>query len=677
MASSVLADQEPPNPQPGGVASYLRAYSPNPCSVHASEVQDGRFLVKQFAPSALSQVIVEKVPLQLAIADKVFDLQLHKAGPSLLEGSAGDLRVNVDYDYLEDPPALRWTVTVRNEGGGRIENVTLTPLLLTLSVDSYRDQHRVRHLGGSRHFDATYPPRAFRLSEERFITHDHCEPVRIESSLMGSAWDHVPVLQFAIGRGRFTGLFAGFEWSSRWYLEARWARYSFRGEPPPNFLLEGNVGLERFSLDPGELLTFPRVHMGFFEGEDWGACDNAVRRYVQEALSAKLAGRVPLPPVSYDHWFGLFNDFDAETLKREADRAAELGCEYFCLDAGWYPIRQDFGDGIGNWYTPEPKKFPHGVEEVSEHVRSLGMGFGIWHIIELAAPGSQVLQKHPELYLDHPSEPGWWKRLRTDLPEGRELALEIIRKWIRDWNMTWMRWEYNDPALYTYPRDPSGKLNLAHMNGVYQIHDTLRAEFPDLYIEGCQGGATRMDWGFAVRTHGTWLDDHSSNPEVCRFMQTGASRFWPAHYLNSCIRVDRNSGDSEANTHKLLSRMVGTMSFNGDIAHWSPAATELAKKHIRVYKQIRHLLDQSVVFPIPQPHSDRDWDVIMVADRKGENLLLYAFRLEGPDSLQISVPQGRWQQLLGSDQARLEQQARGTLLRLERNSSALWALGIG
>lgn len=666
-----------------GLAIEPHSNKPTLTDQAAETAVGGEDLIARFAPQQLAQVIRRRVPLRISVSGKTLDLQFREVRPSVLEGQNQGLVVTIDYSYDTDYQALKWNITLHNESKEAIKNISILPLLLALTVDPNKDYPRVRHLSGSNHYDATYPPRAFRLDEERFMTHDHSKSVRIASAPGGSAYDHVPVLQFAIGPyGNMAGLFVGFEWSSRWYLEARWERNSFTGEPRPDFLIEGNVGLGTLQLDPGESLALPRIHMGFFQGPDWNSCDNALRRYVREKIAAKFEGKVPLPPVSYDHWFGIHQFFDVEDLKRQADRAAELGCEYFCVDAAWYPIKNSFIDGLGNWYSPDPKKFPHGIEELSEHVRKLGMGFGIWHLIEAGAEDSEVVQRHPNLYYGksaamgqdpNPQSPVQLRYLRLDLPEGRNLALGIIRKWIKDWHLTWMRWECSDPQSWTYMVDPSGKLNLIYMNGFYQVIDTIRTEFPDLYIEGVQGGGTRLDWGMAARTHGTWLSDHTANPDVSRFMQTGASRFWPAHLLNSAVRAHRNSGDSEVTPHNLLSRMVGTMSFNGDIAQWSPQATELAKKYVQVYKSIRPLLAKPALFLLPQPRGDRDWDLVLFGDEGGKRLL-FVFRLEGPEDVYIKAPHGQWTQLLGSDKAKIEMRGDGILLHLDRNSSALWEL---
>jgi len=51
------------------------------------------------------------------------------------------------------------------------------------------------------------------------------------------------------------------------------------------------------------------------------------RQYIRERIGPSLCGQRPLPPLSYDHWFGIGCDFDEVLLRRLAGRAAELGLE--------------------------------------------------------------------------------------------------------------------------------------------------------------------------------------------------------------------------------------------------------------------------------------------------------------------------------------------------------------
>lgn len=609
--------------------------------------------------------LVKEMPLGIRLGDKALVLDWRRESADVWQGTAGDLSVTVEANTTTQPGAMSWSSTLRNRGSAPLKGLKVLPLHIPMDVNPAKDGPVVRHLSGSYHYDGVYPPRAFRVSEEQFLTHDHCKPVRIQSSTLGSAGEHVPILQFAVRRnGKLTGFAVGFEWSSRWYLEAGWASHCYKGEPRPSFVVQGNVGLTSFELAPGEELRLPTVHMVFFEGADWDAADDALRTYTRDRLSARLNGAVPLPPVSYDHWFGIHEGFDVLDLKRQADRAAGLGCEYFCLDASWYACRTQWQDGIGNWFTPDPAKFPRGIEELSDHVRALGMGFGIWHQVQRAAADTEMIRRYPGLF--HPDGHGGGY-LRFELPEAQEAALELIRGWIRRWRLTWMRFEFLEPESYIYERDPSGKLAFAYVQGLWRVMDVLREEFPDLYIECCQGGGTKLEWGMSVRTHGAWLSDHTAHPDVCRFMQTGALRFWPAHFLNSAIRVHRGSGDAEATLYNLLSRMVGTLSFNGDIAQWSETAAREMRRGVEVYKQIRPLLAGDVCFPLPQPRSSRDGDAVLFSGKGGR--LLFLFRMEGDAVLSRDRVPGDWRLILGTPGARLTPEGS---FELPENGAALW-----
>ncbi len=178
--------------------------------------------------------------------------------------------------------------------------------------------------------------------------------------------------------------------------------------------------------------------------------------------------------------------------------------------------------------------------------------------------------------------------------------------------------------------------------------------------------------GMTFRTHGAWLSDHTADPDVCRFMQVGAARFWPAHFLDSAIRVHRESEDSEATLHNLISRMSGSLSFNGDIAQWSDTATERMKAGVAIYKKIRPLLSGKVRFPLPQPRTDRDWDAVQIDRPDGR--LLFAYRMEGNPALALGEISGAWQLLLGTVGAtvnpdgQIELSPSGAALFIEANS---------
>ena len=120
-----------------------------------------------------------------------------------------------------------------------------------------------------------------------------------------------------------------------------------------------------------------------------------MRRYLYQQVCPRYLGKPVLPPLSYDHWFGVENEFD-EAFLRQVDRAAELGLEFFVLDGGWHT--GGFPDGVGNW-TPDRRKFPHGLKPLADYVRSKGLKFGIWVEPERAVQGTVWAKRYQELFL--------------------------------------------------------------------------------------------------------------------------------------------------------------------------------------------------------------------------------------------------------------------------------------
>ena len=592
-------------------------------------------------------------------------------------GRAGDLTVELTVERDRSRTA-RWVTTLRNDGSVLIGEIQVDLVDLEFALPDTLP--RVRHLSGSWHYDALYPPRAFRLHEEAFVTHDHARRVAIGGINSGV---HSPILQVGIGLPLKEALFVGLEWSGGWRLEAGWTMPSFTGEDRPTFSITGRAELGPITLDPAESITLPVVHMGAVETDEWAQVDALQRDYLRSLMPT--AGNLPALPVSYDTWFGRYHHFDIDTLMADATRAAELGVEVFCLDACWYRS-ENVSNGLGNWLTPDPTRFPRGEQDIlalSEHVRSLGMRFGLWHLIQLAESGSDVATARPDLFrppantvsrdrherefgrlsgIDNPSFDGLV--LALEHPEAVDYALDILEGWITDWGVDWFRFE-------SVPED-----GLAYNDGYNRMLDELRRRHPTLYIEACNGGGQRLDINSVRRTHGNWLSDHTSAPEVTRYQQTGAARFWPTRMLNMAVTAFEGHGDREATVYEVMSRMAGVVSFNGAIAEWSPAATASIREAVDVYKSIRHLVDQDVHFPLRQSATVEDWDAIVFASADGTEAVLLAYRYGGDAQCALPTPWPADAELLLASGDGAEATVRDEVLdvRLPPRSAALWRL---
>ena len=163
-----------------------------------------------------------------------------------------------------------------------------------------------------------------------------------------------------------SGIFGGLEWSGDWQV-----RFSREGQTA--LMRGGSWGID-LTLREGEEIPFAPVLLGFYEGDrDQGA--NALRRCLLEHFVPRLGEERHLPPTYYNQFHYFTNLFDEDIMRAQVDVAAELGLEYFEIDAGWFvgirdldpslppgsPAEGGFSAGVGNWLEVDPAVFPSGL----------------------------------------------------------------------------------------------------------------------------------------------------------------------------------------------------------------------------------------------------------------------------------------------------------------------------
>ncbi len=642
---------------------------------------EGELLPTELLVPALAERLGPELKCEIIVDGTRAKVSLHQSGRELV-GSVGPIEVRASISRSSYRSG-RLVMSIHNTGREQVSAEFATLLEMSFTFDPARDLVRTRHLRGSWHYDACYPPRAFVIEEHLHASADHSKRVSIGGINAGV---FSPAIQLAIGANRLHALQIGLEWSGSWEISAGWAQSTFRGEPTPSFTLACQMGLGVITIGPGCAEPLPTIHLCSTDAHSWSAIDDRWRSYLHNEVAARAVGSTRFP-VSYDHWFGINERFDLPLLLKQAERASALGCEYFCLDAAWYES-DSFEDGLGNWARPDPRRFPNGFDDIRSlgaRVNELGMMFGLWQCIQLGRPGTELPGRAPELYrppaassaaedviarygtgdshLPKRTIDGF--RLALERHEGVELAVDTLGALIRELSLRWMRFE-------TVPED-----GLSYNQGIYRVFERLREVEPELYIEACSGGGQSLDLGMVARANGAWLSDHTTVPSVTRFCQTGALRWFPPEYLNMAITSRDGGPHPRAHTGSALSRMVGTLSFNGDVAAWSDEEAALMRHCVDHYKQIRDRRGLRVRFPLGQPRSVEDWDAVAYIDAEGGDLL-YVFRDLGPKTLDLGTcgsddfsPDGDWRILLADEGSDIHRSGSGCVVELPRWSGAL------
>jgi alpha-galactosidase len=463
-----------------------------------------------------------------------------------------------------------------------------------------------------------------------------------------STWSEMPWAAVADGHGN--GLLTGLRYSAQWRTEAigdRSSGISALGVRPDRLDV---------ALKAGARWVSPRAFVGVFSG-DLDAAGRVMHDYQREILSPALPADFPW--VQYNTWFSYLTDYNAEMLEREVDIAAELGMDLFYVDAGWWTgnIRNDwhFSSGLGNW-RENRDKFPQGIRAFADYVRSKGLRFGIWVEPERVDLRAVTTGTWKEEWLirqqGNYSGPDWPQDTETAWlcfghPEVQAWAIDWISRLVEELGVVWLKWDSNwwDVCTSTEHGHGPGDGELAQVAGVHRVMDALRERFPDLIIENCAGGGTRMDFEMAAHSHVVWVSDASEPAARVRFQGEGASYLFVPATLNAWVteskRENLNGRDLPEAALKAIvrSRMLGALGFSCRMVEWGEPTKAIVRDSIAEYKTFRHLLrDGYTAHLLPQQVLDSPkfpspftWGATLFYAKDQSEGVALAFRNRSPE----------------------------------------------
>ncbi|MDQ3654499.1 MAG: alpha-galactosidase [Chloroflexota bacterium] len=525
-----------------------------------------------------------------------------------------ELTASIVWTVYEEASLIVAEIEVINETDHPIEVGSLASLRLDLIPDG---ETRLGMLAGGR-WDEAMPPRGYQL--QTFDLDEINGRRSFGAADDGrSSGEHVPWFALLNPDG---GLLASLVWSGRWRFTAQKQQAA----------LSLVLGISDFAhrLSPGEQLTLPEVVLSGFAGDlDDGA--NAWRDWIVEHWMPAVPEDWPW--VQYNHWYAYYGDIDADRLIEEARFAADVGCEVFVIDDGWFRGRrpESYSAGWGDW-VEDRAKFPLGLDAFGTHVRDLDMKFGLWVEPERADEHGGLVREHPDWVTTRQGEP--ISRRGQAGTEGVHLCLgnpevqrwmiaEIIRV-VQEYGVDWLKWDYNIGYGLGCDADNHGHQrtdgHYAHTFGLYHVLDRLRAACPDLVIENCASGGHRVDLGTLRHTHTNWISDYTHRAASCRQHSQGAGLFLPLQHLNTWVLDDRD-------TTEFRSRMGGAFGLSSRMGQWSDNERHGFGQAVDEYKRLRPFLTGQRFLLTGPLH--QDWEVWQFVSRVGEDFVLLAFREAG------------------------------------------------
>jgi alpha-galactosidase len=302
------------------------------------------------------------------------------------------------------------------------------------------------------------------------------------------------------------------------------------------------------SLEPGESYRTPEV-IAVHSESGLTAATQQFHRHLRSRAAHPTSPR----PVLVNTWEAVYFDHDLDTLRALADRAARVGVERFVLDDGWFGSRRDDRSGLGDWVV-SADAHPQGLAPLIDHVRGLGMEFGIWVEPEMVNPDSDLYREHPEWALTTDGYEPVLARHQLVLDLAQEGAFQHVLgqldELLSDHDVAFVKWDMNRDHIAGSGAGGAAGTH-AQTIALYRLLDELRERHPMVEIESCSSGGARIDHEILKRTERVWTSDCNDALER-QTVQRGASMLIPPELMGA--HIGPHTAHTTGRTHTLAFR---------------------------------------------------------------------------------------------------------------------------
>lgn len=383
-------------------------------------------------------------------------------------------------------------------------------------------------------------------------------------------------------------------------------------------------------LSPNE--SFETVKVAVALGTDFNSALCGLTNYRRKIVREKTTDKT-LPVIFNDYMNCLMGDPTEDKVIPLIDMAAELGAEYFCIDAGWY-ADGTWWDSVGEW-MPSTWRFPKGLHYLLDRIRKKGMIPGLWLEIEVMGINCPLVKNLPDSFffmrrgrriIDH-------GRYQLDFrnPEVRDFATRVVDRLVNEYGVGYIKNDYNiEIGTGTEVNaDSFGDGLLSHNRAYLEWIDSIHEKYPDLVWENCSSGGMRMEYASLTHADIQSVSDQTDYRYNARIAASCATAVLPEQ---AAIWSYPKAKDTyNAFVMNMVSSMLLRVHLSGEVYGWAPEQAEAVKEAISVYKKIRNGIKNSIPFyPIGIP---QDGDELMCASYKeGKTIRMAVWRMDGEKS---------------------------------------------
>lgn len=372
-------------------------------------------------------------------------------------------------------------------------------------------------------------------------------------------------------------------------------------------------------------------------GDDFDKALGEMTHY-RRRIVRKNEADMNLPVIFNDYMNCLWADPTTEKEIPVIDCAAEMGAEYYCMDAGWY-ADGTWWETVGQW-QPCEWRFKNGIKEVFDYIRSKGMVPGIWLEIEVMGINCPILDqfsddcffmRHGKRVIDH-------GRYQLDFrnEKVRDYATSVIDRVVADYGVGYIKMDYNiDAGIGTeVASDSYGDGLLGHNRAYLDWIEYIMDKYPELIIENCSSGGMRIDYAMLAKHSIQSVTDQERCIDMVPIAAASATAVLPEQAAIWSYPI----ADEPVNLTaiNMINSMLLRMHLSGQVMDLSAEQKSLVIKGVEKYKEIRKYIRKMIPFyPLGLPQFNSEW--YCAGYKNAEKMFLVIWRMDSEQD-EIKIP---------------------------------------
>lgn len=342
------------------------------------------------------------------------------------------------------------------------------------------------------------------------------------------------------------------------------------------------------NLKPGESFTTVPVAVGVGKA-DFAKAMGQLTSY-RRMIRRKNKDDENLPVIFNDYMNCLFGDPSTEKELPLIDAAAEIGCEYYVIDAGWY-APGSWWDSVGEWQESR-ERFPGGIKEVTDYIRAKNMVPGLWLELEVMGINCEKAKKAPDdwFFVRHGKRVFDRSRYQLDFrnPEVIAHVNEVIDRVVKEYGVGYIKMDYNiEPGIGTeLYADSVGAGLLDHERAYLKWLESVFERYPDLVIENCSSGGLRIDYALLSKYSIQSTSDQEDYRNYATISANACAGLAPEQA--AVWSYPQRDKDEEETIFNMVNAMLLRIHQSGHLVELSEERRSLVKEGIAYYKSIRN-----------------------------------------------------------------------------------------